>query len=146
MTANDSKSYLGYLLNKLVDQLNNTYHHSINKKLIIADYSAFFENNETNVKGPQFKVTDRVRITKFKNVFSKGYTENCSREIFIIDSVLKTNLWTYKIKDLNGKKIIEVFMKRNSCWVNYKLVTIQNQIAILEIKLKNILLPWSWSW
>ena len=115
MTANDSKSYLGYLLNKLVDQLNNTYHHSINKKLIIADYSAFFENNETNVKGPQFKVTDRVRITKFKNVFSNGYTENCSREIFIIDSVLKTNLWTYKIKDLNGKKIIEVFMKRNSC-------------------------------
>ena len=29
------------------------------------------------------------------------------REIFIIDSVLKTNPWTYKIKDLNGKKIIE---------------------------------------
>ena len=31
MTANDSKSYLSYL-NKLVDQYNNTYHHSINKK------------------------------------------------------------------------------------------------------------------
>ena len=30
MTANDSKSYLGYL-NKLVDQYNNTYHHSIGK-------------------------------------------------------------------------------------------------------------------
>ena len=33
MTANDSKSYLSYL-NKLVDQYNNTYHHSINKKPI----------------------------------------------------------------------------------------------------------------
>ena len=98
MTANDSKSYLGYLLNKLVDQLNNTYHHSINKKLIIADYSAFFENNETNVKGPQFKVTDRVRITKFKNVFSKGYTENCSREIFIIDSCWKLIFGLIKLK------------------------------------------------
>ena len=37
---------------------------------------------------------DRVRITKYKkykNLFSKGYTENWSREIFIIDSLLKTN-------------------------------------------------------
>ena len=42
MTANDSKSYLPYL-NKLVDQYNNTYHHSINKKPINADYSALTE-------------------------------------------------------------------------------------------------------
>ena len=34
MTANDTKSYLSYL-NKLVDQYNNTYHHSINKKLLM---------------------------------------------------------------------------------------------------------------
>ena len=39
MTANDSKSYLPYL-NKLVDHYNNTYHHSIDKKPINADYSA----------------------------------------------------------------------------------------------------------
>ena len=38
MTANDRKSYLSYL-NKLVPQYNNTYHHSIGKKLINADYS-----------------------------------------------------------------------------------------------------------
>ena len=42
MTANDNKSYLPYL-NKLVDQYNNTYHHSINKKPINADYSALTE-------------------------------------------------------------------------------------------------------
>ena len=42
MTANNSKSYLVYL-NKLVDQCNNTYHHSINKKPIHADYSALAE-------------------------------------------------------------------------------------------------------
>ena len=39
MAANDSKSYLSYL-NKIVDQHSNTYHHSINKKPINADYSA----------------------------------------------------------------------------------------------------------
>ena len=90
MTANDSNSYLPYL-NKLVNQYNNTYHHSINKKPINADYSALTEKIETNLKAPKFKVKDRVRITKYENIFSKVYTENWSREIFIIDSVLKTN-------------------------------------------------------
>ena len=44
MKANDSKSDLAYL-NKVVDQYNNTYHHSIGKKAINADYSALTENN-----------------------------------------------------------------------------------------------------
>ena len=73
MKANDSKSYLPYL-NKLVDQYNNTYHHSIN-----AYCSALTKKIETNPKAPKFKVNDSVRITKYKNIFSKGYTENWSR-------------------------------------------------------------------
>ena len=51
-----------------------------------------------NLKTPQFKVDDRVKITKYKNIFSKDYTENWSREIFVIDSLLKINPWTYKSK------------------------------------------------
>ena len=93
MAANDSKSYLPYL-SKLVDQYNNTCHHFINKKPINADYSALTEKLETNLKAPKFKVNDRVIIFKYKNIFSKGYTENWSREIFVINSVLKTNPWT----------------------------------------------------
>ena len=54
-----------------------------------------------NSKITKFKVNGKVRITKYKNIFSKSYTENWSREIFIIDSVLKINPWTYGIKDLN---------------------------------------------
>ena len=91
-------------MNIIVDQYNNTSHHSINKKPIIADYSALSKKVETNSKAPKFKVNDRVRITKYKNIFTKGCTENWSREVFIVDSVLKTNLWKYKIKDLNGEK------------------------------------------
>ena len=75
MTANDSNSYLPYL-NKLVDQNNNTYHHSNNKKPIGADYSVLTEKIETNPEAPKFKVNDRVGTTKYKNIFSKGYTEN----------------------------------------------------------------------
>ena len=62
LTANDSKSYLPYL-NELVDQYNNTDHHSINKKPINVDYFAFTEKIETNHKAPKFEVHDRVRIT-----------------------------------------------------------------------------------
>ena len=80
MTANDSKSYLPYL-NKLLDEYNNTYHHSINKNLTYADYSALTGSIESNPKVPKFKVNDRMRISNNKNIFSKGYT----------DSVLKTN-------------------------------------------------------
>ena len=69
MRANDNKSYLLYL-NKLVDQYNNTYHHSINKKPINADYSAFTEKLNTNPKASKCKVNVRFRITKYTNIFS----------------------------------------------------------------------------
>ena len=99
-------------MNKLVDQYNNTYHHSINKTPINADYSVLTKKIETNSEATKFKVNDRVRITKHKNIISKGYTENWSREIFIIDSLLKTNLWTFEIKDLNREKIRESFHEK----------------------------------
>ena len=49
----------------------------------------WLKKTQTNSKVPKFKVNDKVRITKYENIFSKGYTENWSREIFIIDSVLE---------------------------------------------------------
>ena len=64
MTASDSKSYLNYL-NKLADHYNNTYHFSIGKKPINADYSALTEKIETTPKAPKFKVNDRVRNTNY---------------------------------------------------------------------------------
>ena len=51
MTANDSKSYLSYL-NKLIDEYNNIYHHSINKKPNNVYYSALTEDIESH---PKFK-------------------------------------------------------------------------------------------
>ena len=83
-------------MNKLVDQNNNTYHDSLGKKPINVDYSVLTEKIEMNHEDLKFKVGNRVRITKHKNIFSKGYTENWSGDIFIIDSVLKTNPWMQK--------------------------------------------------
>ena len=78
MIINTSKSYLAYL-NKLVDQRNNIYHHSINKKRINDNYSALIEKIEMSPKAPKFEVNDRVRITKYKHIFSRDYTENWPR-------------------------------------------------------------------
>ena len=111
MAASDSKSYLSYL-NKLVDEYNNTYHHSIGKTPTHTDYSALTEEIESSHKAPKFKVGDKFRVIKYKNIFSKGYTNNWSRVIFVTDSVLKTNTWEYRIKDLNAETIIGSFYKK----------------------------------
>ena len=87
MTANDDKSYFRYF-NKLVDQYNNAYHPSLNKKPINADYSVLIEKNEINPKVRKFKVNDIIRITEYKNIsenISIKIQENWLREMFIID-------------------------------------------------------------
>ena len=87
--------------------MNIKNHCYINKKSINAGYSALIEKPETNLEAPNFKVNDRVIIIKYNNIFSEGYTENWSKEIFI-----KTNPWTYKIKDINRKKVIGSFYEK----------------------------------
>ena len=67
---------------------------------------------ESDHKAPKFKVGDRVRITKYKNIFTKSYPKNCSKEIFVTDSAVKTNPWTYRIKDLNGEKLTGSFYEK----------------------------------
>ena len=74
------------------------------------------EKIETNLKAPKFKVNVIVRITKYKNIFSKGYSETWSREIFIIDSVLKIILGLIKLINLNGEKIIGSFYEKEFWW------------------------------
>ena len=65
-----------------------------------------------NPRAAKLKVVDSVWIIKNKNIFSKGYTKNWSRVIFVIDYVLKTNPWIYKIKDSNGERIIGIFYEK----------------------------------
>ena len=64
MIADDSKSHLSYL-NKLVDQYNNTYQHSIDKKTINADYFALTEKIDTNSKATKFTKSELLSIKIF---------------------------------------------------------------------------------
>ena len=57
----------------------------------------------------KFKVGDRVRIQKYKNIFAKGYTPKWTKEIFVVEKVNKTAPLTFKIKDLNEEPILGSF-------------------------------------
>ena len=59
-----------------------------------------------------FEADDHVRISKYKNIFAKGYTSSCSEEDFVSKSVKNTVTWTYVTEYLNGEYIIG-FMKTN---------------------------------
>ena len=67
---------------------------------------------EVNDKDPKFKVGDHVRISKYKNIFAKGYTPNWSEKVFVISKIKTTVSWTYIINDLNGEKIIGSFYEK----------------------------------
>ena len=66
-------------------------------------------SKEINDKNPKFKTGNTVRISKYKNVFVKGYTPSWSEEVFVIKKGKNTVPWTYVINDLNGKEIVEIF-------------------------------------
>ena len=68
---------------------------------------------EVNDKDPKFEVGDYVRISKYKNIFAKGYTPNWSKRVFVIGTIKNTVPRTYVINDLNGEEIIGSFMKKN---------------------------------
>ena len=90
---------------------------------------SFAEYNEkSNEKDPKFKVGDHVRISKFKNVFAKGYTPNWSEEIFVVKKVKNTVPWTYVISDLNGEEIVGSFYEKELQKNNQKEFRIEKVI------------------
>ena len=69
-----------------------------------------------------FKIGDTVRISKYKNIFAKGYVPNWSEEDFVIKEVKNTGLWTYVINDLNGEEIVGMFYENELQKTNQKRV------------------------
>ena len=102
------------MLDDIVNKYNNTAHRTIKMKPIDVTNDSLAEYNaETNKKDPKFKIGDHVRISKYKNIFTKGYAPNWSEEVFVINKINNTVPWTYAISDLNGGELLEVSMKKN---------------------------------
>ena len=112
MTAVSKNVYFD-VLDDIVNKYNNTVHRSIKMKPIDVTSDSYAEYNEdSNVTKPKFKVGDHVRISKYKNIFAKGYTQNWSEEVFVVSKIKDTVPWTYVISDLNGEKIAGSFYEQ----------------------------------
>ena len=112
MTAISKNVYIDKLDN-IVNEYNNKYHRKIQTKPVdFKDNTNIDFKKEVNDKDSEFKVGDHVRISEYKNIFAKGYTPNCSEEVFVIKKVKNTVPWTYVINDLIGEEITGTFYEK----------------------------------
>ena len=101
MTSVSKNSFVDKL-DDILNKYNNTYHSTIKMKPIDVKSSAYIDSSkEINEEDPKFKISDIVRISKYKKIFAKGYIPNFSEEIFVIKEVKNTVPWMYVISDLN---------------------------------------------
>ena len=68
---------------------------------------------KNNEKDPKFKVSDHVRISKYKNISAKDYIPTWSEEVFVIRKVKNKVLWLYVISDIYVEKIVGKFDEKN---------------------------------
>ena len=100
-------------LDGIVNEYNSIYHTIINMKPVDVKNNTYIDfKKEVNDKDPKFKIGDHVRISKYKNIFTKGYMPNWSEEIFVVSKIKNTVPWIYVINDLNGEEIIGTFYKK----------------------------------
>ena len=99
MTAISKNVYFD-VLNDIVNKYNNTVHRTIKMKTIDVTNDSYAEYNEnSNKKNRKFKISDCVRISKYKNIFAKGYAPNWSEEVFVVSKIKNTVPWTYVVSD-----------------------------------------------
>ena len=127
-------------LGDIVKNYNNTYYRNIKMKLVDVKSKTYINfSKKNNCKDPKFKVGNYVRISKYKNIFVKGYISNCSEEVFFIKKVKDTVPWTYFISYLNGEEIILTFYefrlekkRKNDYMLNGKVMI--NHLIVRLIK------------
>ena len=106
-----------------VNEYNNKHHRTIKMKPIEVKDNTYFDSIK------EFNDEDRkFRTSKYKNILAKGYTSNCSEEVFVIKKVKNTVPWTYVIKDLNGEVIIGTFYEKELQKRNQQVFRIEKGI------------------
>ena len=159
MTAISENVYFD-VLDDIVNKYNNTVHKTIKMKPIDITDDYYVKSNGTtfikhlielhsaelrsmklhsNKKNPKFKVGHHVRISKYKNIFAKGYTPNWSEEVFAINKIKGTVPWTYAISDLNSEEITVNFYETELQKTNQKEFRIEK---VLKRKGDKLYVKW----
>ena len=112
MTAISKNVYFD-VLDDIVNKYNNTVHKTIKMKPIDVRNDSYAEYNEnSNKKGPKFKVDDCVRIQNTKTFLLKDILQIGQKRFLVLIKIKNTVPWTYVVSDLNGKKIIGSFYEK----------------------------------
>ena len=85
-------------------------------------------SKEINDKDPKYKIADHLKISKYKNIFAKGYVRNWSEEVFMIKKIKNTVPWTYVIDNLKGEEIIGTFYEKELQNANQKEFRVEKVI------------------
>ena len=70
-------------------------------------------SKDTNYQDPKFKISDIVRISKYRNIFAKRYVPTWSEEALVIKKVKDTVTWSYVISDIKGEEIVGMFYEKH---------------------------------
>ena len=112
------------LINQMIQLITITcimYHSTSKMKLVDVQQSMYIDFNKQNKsETANFEVGDIVRISKYKNYFSKGYVQSWSEEDFGITQATNTVLRTFAISDLKGERVVGKFYKKNLQKTNQK--------------------------
>jgi hypothetical protein len=134
-SANSTRRYVD-----IIDELVNRYNIAKHSSTKITPVDASMKANENIVwmnlyRGvnsepvkSKFSIGDRVRITKMKKTFEKGYTPRWTEYVFTISQVQYTDPPTYKITDFNCEEIQGTFYEQELQRTNQELFRIEKVI------------------
>ena len=102
-----AKKCISRKLDDIVNKCNNTYHRTIKMKHVDVKSTTYIDFEKNNAKkDPKFKVSDHVKISKYKNIFA-FYVPYWCEEVFVIKKGYKYSLVILKVK-----KSFEYFTKK----------------------------------
>ena len=116
-THADTYKYTNVLA-RLVRAYNNSYHRSIKTKPILVtkkNEREIWETLYSDLRGNgqkkqgKYKSGDRVRISKVKRTFEKGFLKNWSQEVYDISKKKKRDVPVYELTDDNNERILGTF-------------------------------------
>jgi len=132
-TATGSYNWINSI-SKLIQKYNNTKHSTIKctPSEARSKSNVLIFSKQNNIIKPKFKIKDKVRISKYKHAFSKGYTPNWTTEVFTISNILNTDPVTYQLTDSLNKQILGCFYEKEIKKTNFP-----NTFLIEKILRKN---------
>ena len=100
----------------IANEYNNRYHRTVKMKPVDVKDKTCIDSMEllhSNDKDPKFKVGDHVKISKYKNIFAKGYTPNWSEEVLLLIKLEIQFHGHMLLMILMEKKLCEHFVKKD---------------------------------